>query len=255
MEHITRRRFLGWGLAGAATAMSGSYLTSRLFAADDGVARFKARPGKPTKPAQIGLHDLGLGKSKDKDGVLSVPPGYKPEKPVPLIFMLHGALGRYDGYNIFCKVAAEDGIAVVTPDSRGRTWDLMLGGFGPDIAFLDRALEHTFDHVAIDPKRIALAGFSDGASYALSVGLANGDLFTHLMAFSPGYMMPPSRVGKPRVFVTHGNHDEVLPVSSSRDRIVPQLKQWGHEVIYKEFNGGHALDPDLGREAFRWMIK
>src|SRR5215210_1320040 len=141
MEHITRRRFLGWGLAGAATAMSGSYLTSRLFAADDGVARFKARPGKPTKPAQIGLHDLGLGKSKDKDGVLSVPPGYKPEKPVPLIFMLHGALGRYDGYNIFCKVAAEDGIAVVTPDSRGRTWDLMLGGFGPDIAFLDRALE------------------------------------------------------------------------------------------------------------------
>jgi len=253
MEHITRRRFLGWGLAGAATAVSGSYLGSRLFAADGGVARFKARPGKPTKPAQIGLHDLGL--AKGKDGVLSVPRGYKPEKPVPLIFMLHGASGRYDGYNLFCKVAAEDGIAVVTPDSRGQTWDLMLGGFGPDIAFLERALEYTFDHVAIDPKRIALAGFSDGASYALSVGLANGDLFTHVMAFSPGYMMPPSRVGKPRVFVTHGSHDEVLPVSSSRDRIVPQLKQWGHEVIYKEFNGGHALDPDLGREAFRWMIK
>lgn len=253
MEHITRRRFLGWGLAGAATAVSGSYLGSRLFAADGDVARFKARPGKPTKPAKIGLHDLGL--AKGKDGVLSVPPGYKPEKPVPLIFMLHGALGRYDGYNMFCKVAAEDGIAVVTPDSRGRTWDLMLGGFGPDIAFLERALEYTFDHVAIDPKRIALAGFSDGASYALSVGLANGDLFTHVMAFSPGYMMPPSRVGKPRVFVTHGSHDEVLPVSSSRNRIVPQLKQWGHEVIYKEFNGGHALDPELGREAFRWMIK
>jgi phospholipase/carboxylesterase len=254
MEHITRRRFIGWGLTGAATAMSGSYLAgSRLFAADGDVARFKARPGKPTKPAKIGLHDLGL--AKGKDGVLSVPPGYKPEKPVPLIFMLHGALGRYEGYNMFCKVAAEDGIAVVTPDSRGRTWDLMLGGFGPDIAFLERALEYTFDHVAIDPKRIALAGFSDGASYALSVGLANGDLFTHVMAFSPGYMMPPSRVGKPRVFITHGSHDEVLPVSSSRDRIVPQLKQWGHEVIYKEFNGGHALDPELGREAFRWMIK
>lgn len=253
MEHITRRRLLGWGVAGAATAWVGSSLGSRLFAADDGAARFKARPGKPTKPAKIGLHDLGLGKGKD--GVLSVPPGYKSDKPVPLIFMLHGARGRYDGYNVFCRVAAEDGIAVVTPDSRGQTWDLMLGGFGPDIAFLDRALEHTFDHVAIDPRRIALAGFSDGASYALSVGLANGDLFTHVMAFSPGYMMPPSRVGKPRVYITHGNNDEVLPVSSSRNRIVPQLKQWGHEVIYKEFNGGHALDPELGREAFRWMIK
>ncbi len=254
MEHITRRRFLGWGLAGAATAASGAYLAGAgLFAAEEGVARFKSRPGKPTKPAQIGLHDLGL--AKGKDGVLSVPKGYKPEKPVPLIFMLHGALGRYPSYNNFCEVAAEEGIAVVTPDARNGTWDLVLGGFGPDIAFLDRALAYTFDHVAVDPRHIALAGFSDGASYALSVGLANGDLFTHVMAFSPGFMAPPSRTGKPRALVTHGRQDNILPVSSSRDRIVPQLKQWGYDVTYKEFEGGHELKPDLGREAFRWMIK
>ena len=254
MEHMTRRRFIGWGLAGAATACSGSLLAgSGLFAAEANPALLKSRPGKPTKPAKIGLHDLGL--AKGKDGVLSVPKGYKPEKPVPLIFMLHGALGRYPSYHTFCEVAAEDGIAVVTPDSRGQTWDMILGGFGPDVAFLDKALAHTFERVAIDPKRIALAGFSDGASYALSVGLANGDLFTHVMAFSPGYMKPPARVGKPRAFVTHGKGDQVLPVANSRDRIVPQLKQWGHDVIYKEFEGGHSLHPELGREAFRWLIK
>jgi len=257
MEPITRRRFLGWGAAGAATAWVGGPLASRLWAgegaADDGVARFKARPGKPTKPAQIGLHDLGL--AKGKDGVLSVPPGYSPDKPVPLIFMLHGALGRYPGYNLFCQVAAEDGIAVVTPDARNGTWDLVRGGFGPDIAFLERALEYTFDHVAVDPKRIGLAGFSDGASYALSAGLANGDLFTHVMAFSPGFMAPPSRTGKPRIFVSHGRQDEVLPFSGTRDRIIPQLKSWGYDVTFREFDGGHGLDPNLGREAFRWMIK
>jgi phospholipase/carboxylesterase len=254
MESISRRRFLGWGVAGAATALAGTSLASRLLAAEGGVARFKARPGKPTKPARIGLHDLGLG-PKGKDGVLSVPPGYSPGKPVPLLFMLHGALGRYEGYNLFCKVAAEDGIAVVTPDARNGTWDLVQGGFGPDVAFLERALQYTFDHVAVDPRRIGLAGFSDGASYALSAGLANGDLFTHLMAFSPGFMAPPSRTGKPRIFVTHGRQDEVLSFSGTRDRIVPQLKGWGYDVQFREFNGGHALDPDLGREAFRWMIK
>ena len=39
------------------------------------------------------------------------------------------------------------------------------------------------------------SGFSDGASYALSLGAANGDLFTHIAAFSPGFMRPPVSVG------------------------------------------------------------
>jgi predicted esterase len=254
MEHFTRRRILGWSLTGAAAAFSGTWLAgSHLFAAESRAARLKARPGKPTKAAKVGLHDLGL--EKGKDGVLSVPKGYKPEKPAPLLIMLHGALGRDDGYDIFSQIAAESGIVVLTPDSRGRTWDLMLGGFGPDVAFLDRALAYAFERVNVDPRRVAIAGFSDGASYALSVGLANGDLFSHVLAFSPGYMMPPSRVGKPRVFVSHGVRDEILPVASSRDRIVPQLKREGYEVKYKEFPGIHTIEPDLAREAFGWFVR
>jgi phospholipase/carboxylesterase len=257
---ITRRRFVGLGVAGAVTAASGwtgmaglAHASETAAAADSGggTARLRARPGKPTKKAEIGIHDLGL--AKGRDGVLSVPKGYSPAKPVPLIMMLHGALGRYEGYNIFCNVAAEYGIAVVEPDSRGRTWDLVLGGFGPDIDFLDRVLDHTFERVAIDPKRIAMAGFSDGASYSLSVGLTNGDLFSHVFAFSPGFMAPPSRKGKPHIFITHGNKDDILPIEGTRDRIVPQLKQWGYDVRYQEFDGGHAISPDLGRVVFKWF--
>ncbi|HYU30813.1 MAG TPA: alpha/beta hydrolase-fold protein [Thermoanaerobaculia bacterium] len=252
MEHITRRRFIGWSMAGAAAAVSG-LAGSGLFAADAGAARFKARPGKPTKPAQIGLHDLGL--AQGKDGVISVPPGYTPDKPVPLIFFLHGALGRFEGYNVFAKMAADQGIAMVIPDARNGTWDLVQGGFGPDIAFLERALAYTFDHVAIDPRRVALSGFSDGGSYALSVGLANGDLFTHVMAFSPGFMAPPSRTGKPHVFLAHGRQDEILPISGSRDGIVPQLKQWGYDVTYREFDGPHGLNLRLAPDVFQWMLR
>jgi len=257
MKKMTRRRFVGLGLAGAATAASGAAGLARLAAAatvPGSDARLKARPGKPTKKAETGIHDLGL--AKGRDGVLSVPKGYNPAKPVPLIIMLHGALGRYKEYNLFCDVAAEYGIAVAEPDSRtASTWDLVVqGGFGPDIIFMDRVLEHTFERVAVDPKRIALAGFSDGATYALSVGLTNGDLFSHVFAFSPGFMSPPSRKGKPKIYLTHGTQDAVLPVEGTRDHIVPQLKQWGYEVHYQEFPGPHAISEEMGRQIFKAFV-
>jgi phospholipase/carboxylesterase len=63
----------------------------------------------------------------------------------------------------------------------------LVGGYGPDVKFIVRALRQTFDRLPVDPRRLAVTGFSDGASYALSVGLTNGDLFTHVIAFSPGF--------------------------------------------------------------------
>ena len=59
---------------------------------------------------------------------------------------------------------------------------------------------------------VTVCGFSDGASYALSIGLANGDLFGHVLAWSPGFVAPPEFVGRPRVFVSHGTDDRVLPI-------------------------------------------
>jgi len=51
---------------------------------------------------------------------------------------------------------------------------------------------------------VAIQGFSDGASYALSLGLTNGDLFTHVIAFSPGFAAPAEQRGRPRIYVSHG---------------------------------------------------
>ncbi len=71
---------------------------------------------------------------------------------------------------------------------------LLRGGFGPDVRFIDKALSKVFGSYRIDPSHLAVAGFSDGASYALSLGLPNGDLFSHIIAFSPGFMRAPSKV-------------------------------------------------------------
>ena len=114
---------------------------------------------------------------------------------------------------------------------------------------IDRALQETFSRCAVDPARLAVGGFSDGASYALSLGIDNGDLFTHVLAFSPGFMAPSVRVGAPRFFVSHGTRDGVLPIERCSRRIVPQLERAGYEVTYREFDGGHTVPPVIALEA------
>jgi phospholipase/carboxylesterase len=247
---ITRRRFVGLGLAGTATMLAGGGLPAPAAASEEG--RLTARPGRLTGSAVPGIRDLGL--ARGRDGVLYVPEGYRAERPWPLLVLLHGALGRTATFTALCRLAGETGIVVVEPDARGQTWDFDLTGAGRDLAFLDRALARVFARVAVDPRRLGLGGFSDGASYALSAGLANGDLFTHLIAFSPGFINPPGRRGKPRAWVSHGVEDGILPVESSRRRIVPQLNDWGYEVRYREFEGGHEVKPELARDAFRWFL-
>ena len=108
---------------------------------------------------------------------------------------------------------------LLVPDSRGRTWDMILGNYGPDVAFIDQALAQTFSRYALNPARLAIGGFSDGASYALSLGLSNGDLFTHIIAFSPGFMAPAQQQGRPPVFITHGTQDRVLPITRCSRRM------------------------------------
>jgi phospholipase/carboxylesterase len=217
---------------------------------DLGSARLRARQTKPARQAQIGLHSLGLGTGRD--GLISVPAGYKPGQRVPLIVMLHGARG-HENSSQFCADAAKEGIAVLMPDSRGKNWDLITTGrFAPDIEFLDRALQKTFASVAVDPRRIALAGFSDGASYALSVGLANGDLFSHVIAYSPGFLTASVFHGRPALFIAHGYDDQVLSIIPAR-QIVTKLKAAGYPVEFNEFRGGHGIARDMARKSFRWL--
>jgi len=108
----------------------------------------------------------------------------------------------------------------------------------------------------VDPRKIAVCGFSDGASYALGLGMSNGDLFRGVMAFSPGFV--PSgveRAGTPRIFISHGTKDQILPIDECSRRLVAQLKQTGYEVKFQEFDGPHAVPPEIARTAMEWFLK
>jgi phospholipase/carboxylesterase len=105
----------------------------------------------------------------------------------------------------------------------------------------------------VDPSRVVVEGFSDGASYALSLGLVNGDLFSRVIAFSPGFVTSGSRRGRPRLFVSHGVEDRVLPIDLCSRRIVRDLRADDYDVRYTEFPGGHTVPGEIAREALRWL--
>jgi predicted esterase len=219
-----------------------------------GRGRLLLRPGPSPSSvtASTGLRSLGLGSGRD--GLLYVPAGYGTEEKAPLALTLHGAGGNArSGISHFLRLADEAGIVLLAPESRGRTWDVLVGGYGPDVEFIDRALERVFDRLALDTRRLAMTGFSDGASYALSLGLTNGDLFTHLIAFSPGFMVPATKRGKPPVFVSHGTRDGVLPIQETSRRIVPELERDDYEVRYQEFDGPHTVPEPVARAALDWF--
>lgn len=86
------------------------------------------------------------------------------------------------------------GAVILATESQKGTWDVIWNDYGTDVEQIDHALEDIFSRYSIDPDRIAVGGFSDGATYALSLGVTNGDLFKHIIAFSPGFMRPGTPV-------------------------------------------------------------
>jgi phospholipase/carboxylesterase len=223
------------------------------------VTRIKARPAAPTVAIAPGAHPLGLGGPTRRwgwrGGTLYIPASAS-SRPLPLLVLLHGGGGHSNDFRFIFPLAEELRVVMLTLDSRDNTWDGIDSPFGPDVVFMDAALQHTFDRVAIDPQRVALGGISDGASYSLSLGMANGDLFTHLVAVAPGFIAPPSPpVGRPIIFVAHGTRDNVYSVSGTRNRIVPRLKSAGYDVTYHEFDGPHSLLPATARQILEWLVR
>lgn len=173
-----------------------------------------------------------------------------PDRPAGLIVLLHGAGGNStDILPILRDEAERLGVLVLVPQSAGSTWDMLLRNYGPDVGTIDRALAKVFELCPIDPRRIAVSGFSDGGSYALSLGVGNGNLFSGILAFSPGFIQPGEQRGEPEIFISHGTNDGVLPIDRCSRRIVPALERAGYRVDYREFNGGHVVPVDMVKAA------
>ena len=211
-------------------------------------SRLQARPSSSASPAPPGTRDLGL----TRPAILYVPP--KPAGAFALL--LHGANGHPD--RMLSRVqpqADEFGVTLLAPKSADVTWDAIRGVFGADVAFIDDALRAAFAVCNVDRHRLAVAGFSDGATYAVALGRANGDLFTHVLAFSPGFIIPVTTNGHARFFLSHGTRDPILPIDGASRRIARELRRENLSVKLREFDGEHTVPPEIAREGFEWFSR
>lgn len=250
---LTRRAALARMAAGAAGGALGfaAACDGQEPTGVSGDGRLRVRHRAPENSVSPGLRELAL--APGRDGLLYVPAGYRSDQPAPLALLLHGAGAEAtEMIDAHRQRADEVGLLLLAPDTRGITWDVIRGWYGPDVAFIDAALDHTFGRCNVDPSRLSVMGFSDGGTYALALGRINGDLFGRIVAYSPGFLAPATPTGKPLVFITHGMRDQILPINETSRRIVPALRDAGYQVDYHEFDGGHSVTRELLNAATAW---
>jgi predicted esterase len=189
------------------------------------------------------------------------PRAIEPGRAYPLIVVLHGA-GRQDEL-IVRGLQAErektDAIFVV-PRSAGMTWDLIEGTLGPDLRFLDGVLHSLYRRYRIDPVRQAIAGYSDGASYGLAVGLSNPRIFSAVMAWAAGFLaidtpnLKPDDP-KPRIFLEYGTHDQLFPFDRVAVPMRDALSQMGYPLEFRVDEGGiHWPRREFLHDALSWFL-
>lgn len=203
-----------------------------------GSLRARPSPKPPGPPLPTGLTRLGLGRRRD--ALAYAPAGLG--EPAPLLVLLHGAGQGGDGMaDAFRSHANRLGFAILAPQSTDVTWPVGRPLGGGEIGMIDTALAAVFARLQVDPARIAVGGFSDGASYALSLGFANGGLFSDVLAFSPGgFEGGEVRSPRARVFIGHGRSDRILPFSNAA-AMVSLFRRAGYDVDFHPFDGGHVM--------------
>ena len=212
--------------------------------------RLAFRPHTPSGAIHAGSSPLGL--ASPRDGFLFVPRANAAANPMPLLILLHGATQRAQLFEPLVPLADSLGVLLLAPDAREMTWDAIRGDFGADVAFIDQAIMRAFDQGFVDACRVVVGGFSDGASYALSLGIRNAERLHGVVALSPGFVIPAAEVGKLPVFMRHGTADQILPIDRTSRPIARALREAGFDVDYAEFDGPHTVRPDDGRTAMQW---
>ena len=181
--------------------------------------------------------------------VAYVPAKALSSRSIAVNLLLHGSARDVEQLmQAHIPYADSAGVVILAPYAASGTWDAINTTFGPDVVGIDVALSWLFDVLPVNPARIAITGFSDGATYSLAVGRANGDLFSRIVAYSPGFIIDVEPVGNPPIAISHGTHDAELSYEKTRDQIVPTLKGDGYGVDFRTFDGPHWVLPELIEE-------
>jgi len=121
--------------------------------------------------------------------------------------------------------------------------------------FVGRALER----YPIDPKKVVLAGFSQGGTMGYDLALREPARFAGLAALSTWLPVPlvedlsklPEHEGFP-VLVIHGTRDDRIPIERARESR-EALRAFGVAMTYREFEMAHEIRPEALRVIVQWL--
>jgi len=111
----------------------------------------------------------------------------------------------------------------------------------------------------IDPKRLAVVGFSQGGVMAYSLGLGEPERFAALASLSSWLpqdllsVLPdvPATEQLP-ILIQHGNHDELVDVGRARQS-VETLRNLRVPVTYREYEMGHEINANSLGDLSAWL--
>ena len=197
---------------------------------------------------------------------------YRPEGAEgarPLIVLLHGAGQQARPFVEAMRGEADRcGCLLLGVQSTAATWDLIgqlnhegraranFSSSDKDAVHIERAVGALVANGSADRRRIVLAGFSDGASYALSIGRAKPRLYYGIIAMAPGFQVEP-KANEPsqRIVIAHSKTDRVLPYGRSRDAIFAPLKRAGYRAHFLTYDGGHSIDTQVMGQAIDLVLQ
>lgn len=185
-------------------------------------------------------------------------PRNKKMKQYPVVLLVHGS-GGISGYvDDWASELNKLGTAVFILDSfSGRGLYKInndQGKLGRLAMIVDayRALDVLAQHKRIDPKQIAIMGFSRGGQVALDAsfrrfwqlqGTGSGNEFSAYLAFYPACMTrfkeDDKVVDKP-IHIFHGSADNYSPVAPCRS-YVNRVRKQGKQIVLHEYAGAHHV--------------
>jgi len=183
--------------------------------------------------------------------------------------MLHGLSGDENVMWIFDH-ALPRSATVIAPralyasELGGTSWarsvvrdDLDDVDFREAIELLSRFMTEVIALYQIDPQRVIVMGFSQGAALSYALSLAHPEMLCGVVALA-GFLpqsewsAAESKNALPHYLIIHGTHDEAVLVDRARSaRSV--LESRGAAVEYHEHRVGHKISAQGMKEIARWI--
>ncbi len=211
-------------------------------------------------PQSSGLHEGTLERPDARvlRFTVSVPDGYEPDQPRPLVLALHygGRVTPFYGKDFLIRLVEPGleklGAVLVAPDCPYRGWANPKSE--TEVMVL---LDHILQNYAIDRDRIVVTGFSMGGAGAWYMAAHHPEVFSAAIVVAGS---PPAgtveMLDKMPLYVIHSRDDEVVPIGPANEA-VKTLESHGAPAKLLVVQGiTHFQVPEYGRHlrrAAKWL--